>query len=133
MRQKLNWIQNNEMFSNIGGYEGIVQIQWDRFWNQCVFWCHTDLDFTLSIVQVNIDNIDYCADDKIICYFCLPRIGMAIALRHGDYLLVNAREPHCLSPRCHEDDQLYSISCYLKTSVVGLNNNSIPCDYNVLS
>ena len=95
--------------------------------------CHTDLDFTLSIVQVNIDNIDYCADDKIICYFCLPRIGMAIALRHGDYLLVNAREPHCLSPRCHEDDQLYSISCYLKTSVVGLNNNSIPCDYNVLS
>jgi hypothetical protein len=92
--------------------------------------CHMDLDFTLSSVQVNIDNTDYCMDDKIVCYFCFPRIGMAVVLRPGDYLLFNAREPHCLSSRCHEDDQLYSISCYLKTSVVGLNGNSIPCIEN---
>ena len=59
-------------------------------------------------------------------------IGMAVALqlRPGDYLMFNAKEHHCLSSRCREDDQLYSISCYLKTSVVGLNDNSIPCDDN---
>ena len=49
--------------------------------------CHTDSDFTLSIVQVNINNIDYGVDEKIICYFCFPHIGMTVALRPGDYLL----------------------------------------------
>ena len=44
--------------------------------------------------------------------------SLAVALRSGDYLLFNAREPHCLSSRCREDDQIYSISCDLKTSVV---------------
>ena len=73
--------------------------------------CHTDSDFTLSIVQVNINNIDYGVDEKIICYFCFPHIGMTVALRPGDYLLFHESDPHCLSSRCCEDDQLYSISC----------------------
>ena len=128
MRQKKHWIPNNEMFTNIRSFQ--YRFNGLGFGINVFLWCHTDLDFTLSIVQVNINNIDYCMDDKITCYFCFPRIGMAVALRPGDYLLFNVREPYCLSSRCCEDDQIYSISCYLTTSVVGLNDNSIPCIEN---
>ena len=85
--------------------------------------CHVDNDFTLSIVQVHMDR-NYEYDDEIVCYFCFPRIGVAVALRHGDFLLFNPQEPHCISSRCNIEDQLYCISSYLKTRVVGLNDNS---------
>ncbi len=85
--------------------------------------CHIDNDFTMSIVQVHMDRC-YQDDDPIVCYFCLPRIGFAVALRPGDIFMFNPQEPHCISSRCKSDDQVYCISCYLKTRVVGLNDNS---------
>ena len=85
--------------------------------------CHVDNDFTMSIVQVHMDRC-YQDDDPIVCYFCFPRIGCAVALRPGDILMFNPQEPHCISSRCNSDDQVYCISCYLKTRVVGLNDNS---------
>jgi len=85
---------------------------------------HTDMDFTMSIVQAHIDGIDYTDNDAVICYFAFPRIGIAVALRPGDYLLFNPQEPHCISSRCKNDDEIYSMSSYLKTAVVGLNDNS---------
>lgn len=85
--------------------------------------CHIDNDFTMSIVQVHMDRF-YHEDDPIVCYFCFPRIGAAVALRPGDFFMFNPQEPHCISSRCQSDDQVYSISCYLKTRVVGLNDNS---------
>jgi hypothetical protein len=87
---------------------------------------HTDMEFTQSIVQVHTDNPLYRSDDPVICYFCFPIIGMAVALRPGDYLLFNATEPHALSSCCLHSDDVYSLSCYLKTSIVGLNDNTIP-------
>ena len=77
----------------------------------------------MSIVQVHMDRL-YHEDDLIVCYFCFPRIGAAVALRPGDFFMFNPQEPHCISSRCKSDDQVYSISCYLKTRVVGLNDNS---------
>ena len=85
---------------------------------------HIDADFTMSIVQAHIDNHDYVNDDKIICYFAFPRIGAAVALRPGDFLLFNPHEPHSISSRCNKEDDVYCISSYLKTAVVGLNDNS---------
>ncbi len=82
----------------------------------------------MSIVQAHIDNHDYANDDKIICYFAFPRIGVAVALRPGDFLLLNPHEPHSISSRCNREDDVYIISSYLKTAVVGLNDNS---DLNV--
>jgi hypothetical protein len=87
---------------------------------------HIDADFTMSIVQAHIDNHDYANDDKIICYFAFPRIGMAVALRPGDFLLFNPQEPHSVSSRCRREDEIFIISSYLKTAVVGLNDNSNP-------
>ena len=87
---------------------------------------HIDADFTMSIVQAHIDNHDYANDDKIICYFAFPRIGVAVALRPGDFLLFNPREPHSISSRCNREDDVYIVSSYLKTAVVGLHDNSDP-------
>jgi hypothetical protein len=87
---------------------------------------HIDADFTMSIVQAHIDNHDYANDDKIICYFAFPRIGVAVALRPGDFLLFNPHEPHSISSRCNREDDVYIISSYLKTAVVGLHDNIDP-------
>jgi hypothetical protein len=86
--------------------------------------CHVDRDFTMSIVQVHIDDHIYQVDDKILCYFAFPRIGIAVALRPGDFLLFNPQEPHSISSRCRREDEIFCISSYLKTAVVGLNDNS---------
>lgn len=85
---------------------------------------HIDQDFTMSIVQAHIDNYDYQMDDRIICYFTFPRIGLAVALRPGDFLLFNLQEPHSISSRCKAGDEVYVISSYLKTAVVGGHDNS---------
>jgi hypothetical protein len=85
---------------------------------------HVDRDFTMSIVQVHIDDHVYQVDDQIVCYFAFPRIGIAVALRPGDFLLFNPQEPHSVSSRCRKEDEIYCVSSYLKTAVVGLNDNS---------
>jgi hypothetical protein len=66
----------------------------------------------------------YQNDDWIICYFAFPQIGIAVALQPGDILMFNPQETHCISLRCNKDDNIYCISSYLKTQVVGLNANS---------
>ena len=85
---------------------------------------HIDRDFTMSIVQAHIDNHDYQLNDRIVCYFAFPRIGIAVALRPGDFLLFNPQEPHSISSRCKAEDEIFCASSYLKTAIVGLNDNS---------
>jgi hypothetical protein len=87
---------------------------------------HIDRDFTMPIVQAHINNHVYQVDDRILCYFAFPRIGVAVALRPGDFLLFNPQEPHSISSRCRKDDEICCISSYLKMDVVGLNDNSNP-------
>ena len=85
---------------------------------------HIDRDFTMSIVQAHIDNHDYQLNDRIVCYFAFPRIGIAVALRPGDFLLFNPQEPHSISSSCKAEDEIFCASSYLKTAIVGLNDNS---------
>ncbi len=85
---------------------------------------HIDADFTMSIVQAHIDTHDYVIDDKVICYFAFPRIGVAVALWPGDFHLFNPNEPHSISSCCSREDDIFIISSYLKMAVVGLNDNS---------
>ncbi len=84
---------------------------------------HTNQDFTMSIVQAHIDECHYTASDSIVCYFCFPRIGTAVALCPGDFLIFNPQESHLISSRCNPKDDVYCISSYLKTAIVGLNDN----------
>ncbi len=49
--------------------------------------CHTDSDFTMSILQVFLKGKrKYSVDDDVIVYFCFPTIGVAVPLCPGDYL-----------------------------------------------
>ena len=81
----------------------------------------------MSIVQVHIDNQDYVITDKVVRYFAVPRIGVAVALRPGDSPLFNPHEPHSISSHCRrEDEDVYVTSSYLKMAIVGLHDNSNP-------
>jgi hypothetical protein len=85
---------------------------------------HIDQDFTMSIVQAHINNHDYQVNDRIVCYFAFPQIGIAVALRPSDFLLFNLQEPHSISSCCKAGDKIFCISSYLKTAIVGLNYKS---------
>jgi len=88
--------------------------------------CHTDQDFTMSILQVFCkDKSHYGVDDDVIVYFCFPTLGVSVPLRPGDYLLFNPLIPHCISSRCKYDDDIMCVSMYLKTAIVGMNDNSL--------
>lgn len=84
---------------------------------------HKDEDFTYSVIQVHLDNEDYSVNDENICFFCFPRLGVAVPLKPGDFLLINALEYHCVSSRCNDEVDIFCISSYLKTAVVGGNDN----------
>jgi hypothetical protein len=77
-----------------------------RYYNRLVFKInvylrsHINRDFTMSIVQAHINNHDYQVNDRILCFFAFPRIGMAVALWPGKFLLFNPQEPHSISSRC---------------------------------
>ena len=89
--------------------------------------CHTDEDFTMSIIQVFLKGKKvYLPEDDVVVYFCFPTIGVAVPLRPGDYLLFNARIPHCISSRCKVEEDILVTSIYLKTAVIGMNNNNLP-------
>jgi hypothetical protein len=85
---------------------------------------HIDDDFTYSVIQVHVDDVDYGANDETVCFFCFPRLGVAVPLKPGDFLLINALEYHCLSSRCNEASDIFCVSSYLKTAVVSGNDNS---------
>ena len=88
--------------------------------------CHTDADFTMSIAQIHLKGRhQYELDDPVVVYFCFPTLGVAIPLRPGDFLLFNACIPHCILSRCNEIDEIMCVSIYLKSAIVGMNNNSL--------
>lgn len=90
---------------------------------------HVDDDFTFSVALVLLKGSDlYTIADDVVVHFCYPTHGIAIPMKPGDILPFNSRVPHCISSRQNFTDEIMCISLYLKTSVVGLNNNAIPVD-----
>jgi hypothetical protein len=80
----------------------------------------------MSMAHIHLKGKDqYTLADNVVVYFCFPTLGVAVPLRPGDFLLFNAQIPHCVSSRCKHTDQIMVLSMYLKTSVVGLNNNEL--------
>ena len=63
--------------------------------------------------------------DDIVAYFCFPTIATAVAMRPGDIVIFDPTIPHCISSRRNNSDNIYCISLYLKSLVVGLNNNKL--------
>ncbi len=85
----------------------------------------------MSMAQIHLKGKDvYNIDDDVVVYFCFPRLGVAVPLQPGDFLLFNALIPHCVSSRCRQDNDIFSIAMYLNRSVVGMNNNQLPVSSN---
>jgi hypothetical protein len=80
----------------------------------------------MSISQVFLKGKDvYHLDDDITLYFCFPMLGVAVPLPPGDYFMFNALIPHCISSRCKLEDDVMCVSFYLKTAIVGMNDNNL--------
>jgi hypothetical protein len=89
--------------------------------------CHTDEDFTLSVTQIYLKGRDsYSPTDEPVAFFCFPTRAVAIPMRPGDFLIFDATLPHSISSCCHSADDIMCVSFYLKSRVVGMNDNSIP-------
>jgi len=82
----------------------------------------------MSMVQNHLKGkVEYNIEDDVVVYICFPTLGVAVPLRPGDFLLFNALIPHCVSSRCRQAEEILNIAMmYLKTSVVGMNNNQLP-------
>lgn len=87
---------------------------------------HVDDDIMYSVVTCLLqDDHTYKPEDLIVAYFCFPSLGIAVPLRPGDILIFNPLEPHCISSKCRSSDTVLGTSMYVKTAIVGLNDNSI--------
>ncbi len=99
---------------------------WHSIWYKCFSPLHTDADFMMSISQVFLKGKDvYHLDNDIISYFCFPTLGVAVPLRPGDYFMFNALIPHRISSRCRLEDDVMCAFVYLKSAIVGMNNNNL--------
>jgi hypothetical protein len=95
---------------------------------------HTDEDFFYSLTTIasphglrqDIDR--YSMDAEVCNYFTFAEQGIAVALRPGDMLIFNPMYHHCLSSRTssYETEDVFCLSLYLKTTIVGKNDNSLP-------
>ena len=85
---------------------------------------HTDQDFGYSAVITMATEPD-SVGNNILCYFVFPQCGHAVALRNMDILFFNPQVYHCVSKKVTSED-VFCISFYLKTAVVGKNDNTTP-------
>jgi hypothetical protein len=94
---------------------------------------HFDEDFFYSLTTIASEwglrnDIDrYRMEAEVCNYFTFAEQGIAVALRPGDMLLFNPLYQHCLSSRTsgYETKDVFCLSLYLKTAVVGGNDNSV--------
>lgn len=68
----------------------------------------------------------YKLNQAPVVYFSFPLLRSYVAIRPGDILFLNPNEPHAVSFRTHNSDEVICISVYLKTKNIGLNDNSLP-------
>ena len=87
--------------------------------------CHWDKDFTYCATSIHMKK-QYTESQDVVAYFAFPRLGFVIPMRPGDILFFNPKEPHCVSSRCNNHDNIYCMSLYLKSDNIGKNDNSLP-------
>jgi hypothetical protein len=85
---------------------------------------HIDKDYAYSAIVI-LTQGKYELHAEPVAYFTFPESGVAVPLRPGDVLFFDASEPHSVSSRCRDSDDIYCISFYLKSSQVGKNNNNL--------
>ena len=84
---------------------------------------HTDEDYFWTLTTVVTDEIP-TTNSPIVLYMCFPTLGTAVGLRNGDLLMFNPLIPHCVSTRCNPNTEVYCVSMYMKSLLVGGADNS---------
>jgi hypothetical protein len=116
-----------------GSRPGTVLQSFSMALNTCL--CdHTDEDFyhsvltTASIMALKEEIDQYEMNADVSNYFVFAEQGIAVALRPGDILIFNPKYHHCASSRtsAYENKDVFSMSLYLKSAIVGKNNNNMP-------
>ncbi len=62
----------------------------------------------------------------ILCYFCLPKMGVSVPLKTGYMLLFNPLVSHMVSSHCRTKEDTYCVDIYMNNSILGLNDSSLP-------
>jgi hypothetical protein len=116
-----------------GSGPGSVLPSFSAALNTCLC-LHTDEDFFYSVLMTastralkeDIDQFKMDAD--VSNYFVFAEQGIAVAVRPGDILVFNPKYHHCSSSRAldYENEDVFSMSLYLKSAVVGKFNNTLP-------
>ena len=83
---------------------------------------HVDNNFFWSVSMALSESGDR---SELLTFFCFPEYGIAVPLCHGDVIVFNPRVQHCVSTRKTTSD-IVCLSLYLKTSIVGGNDNDLP-------
>lgn len=81
---------------------------------------HIDRDFTYSAITIIASG----PLEDIVAYFCFPTLGLAVPLRPFDVLFFDPSVPHNVSSRCDNQRQIFCLSFYLKSNLIGGNDNS---------
>jgi hypothetical protein len=88
---------------------------------------HNNMDFFYSTTTV-IKRGQPAMNDDILNYFFSEQ-GVCVVLRNYDILLFNTQKLHCVSyrknPSNNKSNDICCVSFYLKTDVVGGNENSL--------
>jgi hypothetical protein len=136
----LNEIRGLQIAQLLGEWQEINGVASHPIWgslacgkNYCLN-SHLDEDFFYSLTTIaskcglRQDNDRYSMDAEVCNYFTFAEQGIAVALRPGDMLIFNPLYHHCLSSRTslYETEDVFCLSLYLKTAVVGKNDNSLP-------
>ncbi len=81
----------------------------------------------MSIAQVHLKGKNkYELHDDVVVYFCFLTLGVAALLHPGDFMLFSTLIPHCILSQCKQTDNIYCVSMYLKSAIVGMNDNLLP-------
>lgn len=85
---------------------------------------HTDKDAFFCTLGARVptrkENDDRNLPDDaetVLLYFCFPRYGVKVPIRHGDLILFNSKTPHCATQSLFDDTQIFS--CFLSNRTTG--------------
>ena len=97
---------------------------------------HVDIDFFYSLLAIrsvhNDSNACYGANTDAhppaAQHFVFPTVSIAVALRPGDHLIFNPKISHCCSEKLKDytAHRVHLCAFYLKTAILGMNDNSKP-------
>ena len=78
-----------------------------------------------SVMSIHMQEAVYMLKDRVVASFFFLCYSSAVWLKPGDVLSFNPLEPHVILSRYHQSHDIFCLTSYLKSSVVGLNDNDL--------